>query len=57
MCSKIKGYERTLIAGRKPHDNDVLGVFFVRFRGNDLHHLIVDDASIGIINGTMTTNQ
>lgn len=58
MCSKIiKGSERTLIAGRKPHNNDVLGVFDVRFRGKDLHYLIIDDAGIGIINGTMTTNQ
>ena len=49
--------KRTLIARRKPHHNDILGVLFVIIGCNQVHDLIVDDACIRVIDGTVTTDQ
>ena len=47
--------KHTLIAWRKSHDNNILGVNIVWFRRNQLYHLIINDTGIRIINSAMTT--
>jgi len=47
----------TLITWRKPHDDNVLCIYIVRFARKNLHGLVVDDAGIGVVNGTMTAEQ
>ena len=47
---------RTLIARRATHDDEVLRVFCV-LAVNELHSLVVDDARIGVIDGTVTTDE
>jgi hypothetical protein len=49
--------KRTLIARRQPHHNNVIRVFSVGFRRNELHDLIVDDACIRVIDGSVPTKQ
>ena len=49
--------ERTLVTRWDPHDNDILRVLFVIVGSDQVHDLIVDDASIRVINGTVTTEQ
>ena len=48
---------RTLITRWDPHDNDILRILFVTVGIDQVHDLIVDDASIWVIDGTVTTDQ
>ena len=49
--------ERTLITRWDPHDNDILRVLLVIVGRDQVQDLIVDDASIRVIDGTVTTDQ
>lgn len=47
----------TLITGRQAHNNNVLRELVVFVGANQLHDLIIDDASIWVIDCAMTANQ
>jgi hypothetical protein len=50
--------ERTLITRWEPHDNDILRILCVVVGNDQVHDLIIDDASIHrVIHGTATTDQ
>lgn len=46
----------TLVTGGDPHDNNVLGILLV-LGGNQVENLIIDDASVRIVDGTVSTDQ
>jgi len=49
--------ERTLIAGRQPHDDDVLDVLDVWLARQDLHRLVVDNAGIWVVYSTVSAEE
>lgn len=46
-----------MIAGRQSHHDDVLCVLDVRLGVDELHHLVVDDACIRVVDGAVATDQ
>ena len=47
----------TLIAGWQPHDHNVFRELNILLRVDELHHLVIDDAGVGIVDSTVTTDQ
>ncbi len=46
-----------MIAGREPHGDDILGELLGLTAVHELHDLVVDDAGIRVVHGTVTADE
>lgn len=56
MTSRTFGIQLTLVTWGNPHNDDILGVLVV-LCGNQMENLVIDDASVRVIHGTVSADQ